>query len=76
MANCDRMFNYKVVTTFLNYVTVYPVGVTVTLSTGEKAHVIRNRNEFPLRPVVMTEDGTTMDLALDRNYLNVTIVGK
>ena len=76
MANCDRMFNYKVVTTFLNYVTVYPVGVTLTLSTGVRAHVIKNRNEFPLRPVVMTEDGTIMDLALDHNYLNVTIVGK
>ena len=76
MANCDRMFNYKVVTTFLNYITVYPVGVTVTLSTGAKAHVIKNRHEFALRPVVMTEDGTIMDLALDHNYLNVTIVGK
>lgn len=75
MANCDRMFNYKVVTTFLNYVTVYPVGVTVTLSTGAKAHVIKNRNDFALRPVVITEDGTIMDLAFDHNYLNVTIVG-
>lgn len=74
MANCDHMFNRKVVTTFLNYVTIYPVGVTVTLSTGEKAHVIKNRNDFALRPVVMTEDGTIMDLALDHNYLNVTIV--
>ncbi|MGN0338002.1 MAG: HD-GYP domain-containing protein [Lachnospiraceae bacterium] len=76
MANCDRMFNYNVVSTFLNYITVYPVGVTVTLSTGKKAHVIKNRSEFVLRPVVMTEDGTVMDLALDHNYLNVTIVGK
>lgn len=76
MANCDHMFNYRVVATFLNYVTVYPVGVTVTLSTGARAHVIKNRNEFPLRPVVMTEDDTIIDLALDHNYLNVTIVGK
>lgn len=76
MANCDHMFNYRVVATFLNYVTVYPVGITVTLSTGAKAHVIKNRNEFPLRPVVMTEDDTIIDLALDHNYLNVTIVGK
>ena len=76
MANCDRMFNYNVVSTFLNYITVYPVGVTVTLSTGKKAHIIKNRSEFTLRPVVMTEDGTIMDLALDHNYLNVTIVGK
>ncbi len=75
MANCDRMFSYKVVTTFLNYVTVYPVGQTVRLSNGQRAHVLKNRNEFALRPVVMTEDGTTMDLALDRKYLNITIVG-
>lgn len=75
MANCDHMFNYNVVTTFLNYVTVYPVGQNVCLSNGQKAHVLKNRNEFPLRPVVMTEDGQTMDLALDRNYLNITIVG-
>ncbi len=76
MANCDHMFSYPVVTTFLNYITVYPVGVTVTLSTGAKAHVIKNRSEFPLRPVVMTEDGRTLDLALDHNYLNITILGK
>lgn len=75
MANCDRMFSYRVVTTFLNYVTVYPVGQNVRLSNGQKAHVLKNRNEFALRPVVMTEDGTIMDLALDRNYLNVTIIG-
>ena len=75
MANCGHLFNYPVVTTFLNYITVYPVGVTVTLSTGEKAHVIKNRSEFPLRPVVMTEDGRTLDLALDHNYLNITILG-
>lgn len=73
MANCDRMFNYQVVSTFINYITVYPVGICVTLSTGQKVHVIKNRGEYPLRPVVMTEDGTIMDLALDHNYLNITI---
>lgn len=75
MANCGHLFNYEVVATFVNFITVYPVGVTVTLSTGEKAHVIKNRSRYPLRPVVMTEDGRTLDLAFDHNYLNITILG-
>ena len=75
MANCDRMFNYDIVSTFINYITVYPVGICVTLSTGQTVHVIKNRSEFPLRPVVMAEDGTVMDLALDHNFLNVTVTG-
>ena len=75
MANCGHLFNYEVVATFVNFITVYPVGVTVTLSTGEKAHVIKNRSRYPLRPVVMTEDNRTLDLAFDHNYLNITILG-
>lgn len=74
MANCGHMFNYEVVSTFINFITIYPVGTTVKLSTGETVHVIKNRSEFPLRPVVMTETGKKMDLALDRNYLNVTVI--
>lgn len=74
MANCDRMFHYDVVTTFINYITVYPVGSTLTLSTGQKVHVIKNHDDYPLRPVVMTENGVIMDLAQDHNYLNVTII--
>lgn len=74
MANCGHLFNYEVVSTFVNFITIYPVGTAVKLSTGETVHVIKNRSEFPLRPVVMTETGNKMDLALDHNYLNVTVI--
>ena len=74
MANCGTMFDIDIVNTFLNYLVVYPVGSVVTLSTGQTAHVVQNRRKAIMRPVVVTEDDkTVIDLANDRNYLNVVI---
>ena len=74
MANCGTMFDLDLVNTFLNYLVVYPVGSTVTLSTGQTARVVQNRRKAIMRPVVVTEDGKeVIDLANDRNYLNVVI---
>lgn len=74
MANCGTMFDIDIVNTFLNYLVVYPVGSTVKLSTGQTAHVVQNRRKTIMRPVVVTEDDkTVIDLANDRNYLNVVI---
>ncbi|MBQ6441098.1 MAG: HD-GYP domain-containing protein [Lachnospiraceae bacterium] len=41
MANCGTMFDIDIVNTFLNYLVVYPVGSTVTLSTGQTARCRR-----------------------------------
>ena len=74
MANCGTMFDIDIINTFLNYLVVYPVGSVVTLSTGQTAHVVQNRRKAIMRPVVVTEDDkTVIDLANDRNYLNVVI---
>jgi len=75
MANCGNMFDTNVVEHFIQYLTVYPVGTDVMLSTGEKARVIKNRAQSILRPVVMLEDKTVLDLAKDRDTYNITIVG-
>ena len=74
MSNCGKMFDYDVVRTFLRYIVVYPVGTTVTLSTGEKAHVVKNRSNFVLRPVVVTEDERKIDLAYDTDAMAITII--
>ncbi len=74
MANCGTMFDLDIVNTFLNYLVVYPVGSTVTLSTGQTARVVQNRRKAIMRPVVVTEDDKeVIDLANDRKYLNVVI---
>lgn len=74
MANCGSMFDINIVSTFLKYVVVYPVGTDVTLSNGETAHVIKNRSQFVLRPVVMTATGKKLDLAKDKKCFSITIV--
>ena len=74
MANCGTMFDFDVVSTFLSYLVVCPVGSTVTLSNGKTARVVQNRRKALMRPVVVTEDDKTkIDLANDMNYLNVVI---
>nr|MCR4909016.1 HD-GYP domain-containing protein [Lachnospiraceae bacterium] len=74
MGNCNRMFDIRIVETFLKYVIVYPVGTDVLLSTGEKAHVIKNRSSSVLRPVVMTKDRRILDLAKDPKCFNIVIL--
>lgn len=74
MGNCGTMFDQTVVETFLKYIVVYPVGTDVLLSNGKTAHVIKNRNKFILRPVVILEDKTIIDLAYDEKYFSLTIV--
>ncbi len=75
MANSGTMFDLHIVENFIHYLTIYPVGTDVMLSTGQKARVIKNRAKSVLRPVVMLEDKTILDLAKDRNTYNITIVG-
>jgi HD-GYP domain-containing protein (c-di-GMP phosphodiesterase class II) len=75
MANSGTMFDLHIVDNFIHYLTIYPVGTDVMLSTGQKARVIKNRAKSVLRPVVMLEDKTILDLAKDRNTYNITIVG-
>ncbi len=72
--NCYSLFEVDIVRTFLKYIVVYPVGTDVKLSTGETARVIKNRSSSVLRPVVMTPEKKTIDLARDPHYRNVVIL--
>ena len=71
MGNAERMFDKELVTTFLEYVAPYPLGVQVELSTGQKAIVIKNNRGMLSRPVVRLDSGTRVDLL---EHLDITIV--
>ncbi len=76
MANNGILFDIDIMEVFLRYIVLYPVGTTVTLSTGELARVIKNRSMYVGRPVVMTvRDKKILDLALDRDCYCITILG-
>ncbi len=51
---------------FLGIVILYPVNTTVTLSNGEKAKVLKNNPQYPLRPkVIGLRTGKVYDLSED-----------
>lgn len=75
MGGCDILFDRNVVTTFLNYVPVYPKGVSVLLSDGREAIVVENHKHNTLRPRIRLENGDEMDLSDELKYRNITIVG-
>lgn len=60
---------------FMDSILLYPVGCTVTLSTGEKAKVVKNNTECILRPkVVGLTSGNVYDLASDVDCANIIIL--
>lgn len=74
MGNCGTMFDRDVVSAFLRYITVYPVGTDVLLSDGRIARIVKNRAENILRPVVMIKDTMKkIDLLKDKNTYNLVI---
>lgn len=52
MAGCHHHFDEEVVKAFKQGVAIYPIGLTVTLSTGEVAIVIEYNDHVPHRPIV------------------------
>lgn len=72
MACGGMLFDMEVVKAFLTSVSVYPVGVTVTLSTGQEAIVIHNSDNI-LRPTVRLMNGEELNLSDPLKYRNVTI---
>ena len=65
MAKTDELdINYM--RDFLAIIILYPVDSVVTLSNGEKAKVVANNPQYPLRPkVVGLKTGMTYDLSND-----------
>ncbi len=51
-ANAGSLYDIKNVTLFRNKVAIYPVGLSVKLSTGERGVVCRQNQFIPSRPVV------------------------
>lgn len=59
---------------FIDSVILYPVDSVVTLSNGEKAKVVENSQQYPLRPkLVGLRDGKVYDLANDMKCASITI---
>lgn len=72
MASGGSLFDTNIVKNFLKSVSVYPVGMTVTLSTGHTGVVVKNTTST-LRPVVRLMDGREIDLSDPNKYRNITI---
>ena len=70
MANAEYMFDKEMVRIFLQYIAPYPLGVTVELSNGKKAIVVKNHREMLSRPTVRLMDGTIIPLV---DTLDITI---
>lgn len=65
----------QVIRAFLNSVILYPVDTEVSLSTKEKAKVVKNNIGFPLRPVVVgLTSGKVYDLSNDPKCASVIIL--
>ena len=72
MGGASNVFDYNIVTAFLEKIQPYPVGNLIELSNGRIAMVIDN--EFPMRPIVQTlETGEVLDLCNDRHCLDLVI---
>ena len=82
MGNAGTHFCPEVARAFCSSVAPFPVGVTVELSDGRNAVVIKNNKHFMMRPVVRVIDRNNpkkhdnIDLARDINALDITIVSK
>lgn len=75
LACSHTLYDSYVLRGFFHTVAVYPVGALVKLNTGQIAHVIKNRAQFPLRPTVRTKTASGEAEEINLAYkLNVTIV--
>lgn len=73
MGACGIMFDQSVVEVFLEYIPLFPKGSKVSLSDGRNAIICQNTSGHNLRPMVILEDGTKLDL-MDNDNLNITIL--
>ena len=48
----DHQFDYNVVRSFIEHITIYPPGTCVLLNGGEKAIVVDVNKKYPNRPIV------------------------
>lgn len=77
MGGMGSHFDEDCVRAFLRKVAPYPVGTIVQLSNGEKATVMENFRDQPLRPLVSVIDrpGLCYDLYHDERCFSIVITG-
>jgi len=81
MANSGTHFDPNIVNAFCRSIAPFPVGLTVQLSNGLHAIVVKNHLNFMARPLVKAYNPKNpkrfeyVDLAYDKAALNITIVG-
>lgn len=79
MANCGKLFDPDLVKIFTAKVYPYPVGGSVCLSNGEIGLIVRNSDEFCLRPtikIISDDVGKVIDLINNKDYRSVIITGE
>lgn len=81
LGNSGYHFNPELVDVFAKTIAPFPIGLTVILSNGMHAVVVRNNSNFMMRPVLRVFDPNNpgdydyINLANDPDALNITIVG-
>lgn len=73
MANCGTKYNLDLIKAFVHNIAVYPKGSKLELSDGRTGIVYENTTGQMLRPKLILEDGTKIDLY---EYPNITIIGE
>lgn len=71
MGNAEKLFDKELVSTFMEYIAPYPLGVQVELSTGQTALVVKNNRAMLSRPMVRLDGGAIIDL-YDRLDITIT----
>ncbi|MNH89193.1 Cyclic di-GMP phosphodiesterase response regulator RpfG [compost metagenome] len=56
-AGCGALYEKEKLEVFRDHVAIYPLGITVGLSTGEQGVVVRINHEVPQRPVIRVFSG-------------------
>lgn len=62
---CYSRYDINVIEAFKKAVTIYPIGITVTLNTGEKGIIVGNDPKYPQRPkvrVYQDKDGRRLSI--------------
>ncbi|MDD3438489.1 MAG: HD-GYP domain-containing protein [Clostridiaceae bacterium] len=77
----DHQFDYNIVRSFIEHITIYPPGTCVLLNSGEKAIVVDVNKKYPNRPIVrILADGEgqipTVPVEIDLTKNNVLLISE
>jgi len=77
----DHQFDYNIVRSFIEHITIYPPGTCVLLNSGEKAIVVDVNKKYPNRPIVrILADGEgqipTVPVEIDLTKNNALLISE